>query len=302
MPPIVSIIIATYNRAAVLAFAIESVRRNTFTDWELLVVGDACTDDTRAVVERFQDPRISFINLPANCGEQSGPNNAGVARATGQYLAFLSHDDFWLPDHLATLVAEIERQGADLVFGLALQRRPDGLYSLPAASPSGHYEPQQGVAATLWLFRRELASEIGPWCSFRETYMVPSQEWLYRAWRAGKKMIMVPTVTALILPSGSRPNCYAETQSAEHQALFERLTADATYRRRLLNDALVQFAQERHQLTLWPPLRAVAKRLYYRLVLALGMHPLAISGALRFGRKGGRIHWLRQIRGLPAIK
>ena len=78
--PVVSVIIATYNRSRVLAHAIESVRYSTVSNWELIVVGDHCTDDTAAIVASFDDPRITFINLPQNVGEQSGANNEGVRR------------------------------------------------------------------------------------------------------------------------------------------------------------------------------------------------------------------------------
>ena len=66
--PHVSIVIATYNRSNVLRFAIESVRAQTVADFELIVIGDACTDDTAAVVNGFGDPRIRFENLPRNIG------------------------------------------------------------------------------------------------------------------------------------------------------------------------------------------------------------------------------------------
>ena len=90
---------------ACVAHAIASVRRSTITDWELIVVGDHCTDDTEAVVAGFADPRITWVNLPENAGEQSGPNNEGIRRARGRYLAFLNHDDLYFPDHLATSIA-----------------------------------------------------------------------------------------------------------------------------------------------------------------------------------------------------
>ena len=91
--------------------AIESVRNSRFADWELIVVGDACTDDTAACVAAFGDPRIRFVNLPERCGDQSGPNNHGVALSRGRYVAFLNHDDFYLPDHLATCVAALDAGG-----------------------------------------------------------------------------------------------------------------------------------------------------------------------------------------------
>jgi glycosyltransferase involved in cell wall biosynthesis len=81
--PTLSIIIATYNRSHLLRHAIQSVLRSTFQDWELLVIGDACTDDSEACVLAFNDARIRFHNLPHNVGEQSGPNNVGTSMARG---------------------------------------------------------------------------------------------------------------------------------------------------------------------------------------------------------------------------
>ena len=82
--PQVSIVVATYNLSGSLRWTIESALRQTMTDWEMLVVGDACTDDTADVVASFGDDRISFLNLHVNCGDQAGPNNVGVHRTHGQ--------------------------------------------------------------------------------------------------------------------------------------------------------------------------------------------------------------------------
>lgn len=68
-PPLVSVIMATYNRSNILPYAVRCVLSQTLTDWELLVVGDACTDDTEAVMGTFTDQRVRFINLPQNVGE-----------------------------------------------------------------------------------------------------------------------------------------------------------------------------------------------------------------------------------------
>src|SRR5690242_87460 len=102
--PLVSVIIATYNRSQPLGHAVQSVLDSTFTDWELIVIGDSCTDDTAQCMAAYTDARIRFVNLPDRCGDQSGPNNHGVAISRGRYLAFLNHDDYYLPDHLATCV------------------------------------------------------------------------------------------------------------------------------------------------------------------------------------------------------
>src|SRR3712207_3932020 len=106
--PRVSVITATYNWSNVLRHAIESARWQTFADFEMLVVGDGCTDDSGAVVASFGDPRLRWHNLEANHGHQSAPNNAGLAMARGEFIAYLGHDDVWFPTHLAALVSALD--------------------------------------------------------------------------------------------------------------------------------------------------------------------------------------------------
>ena len=90
---------ATYNRPAVLAFAIRSVLAQDFADWELIVVGDRCSEATGVLVGSFADRRIRYINLALNTGEQSGPNNVGIARARGR----TSHSSITTTAGLATI-------------------------------------------------------------------------------------------------------------------------------------------------------------------------------------------------------
>src|SRR4051794_8039196 len=124
--PRVTIVLATYNWSAVLPFSIASALEQSFGDFELIVVGDGCTDDSGEVVAAIGDPRVEWVNLPENGGHQSGPNNEGLRRARGDLIAYLGHDDLWLPHHLACLVAAIDA-GADMAFGVArmVPPRPD---------------------------------------------------------------------------------------------------------------------------------------------------------------------------------
>jgi glycosyltransferase involved in cell wall biosynthesis len=106
--PLVSVIIPTYNRAAFLAEAVDTVLAQTFTDYELLIVDDGSTDRTAAVVGGIADPRVNFISLP-HSGSPGRARNAGITRARGRYVAFLDSDDLWdsskLDDQLAALAA-----------------------------------------------------------------------------------------------------------------------------------------------------------------------------------------------------
>lgn len=91
MPPLVSVIIPTYNRSGLLAEAIESTLAQTWKDLEIIVVDDGSTDDTREVVARYGG-RVRYIFQP-NSGRPALARNVGIRRAAGEYIAFLDSDD-----------------------------------------------------------------------------------------------------------------------------------------------------------------------------------------------------------------
>jgi glycosyltransferase involved in cell wall biosynthesis len=160
--PTVSVVTATYNRAQCLRYSVASVLAQTVADLELIVVGDACTDETGEVLASFDDPRVRFVNLERNVGEQSGPNNAGVAMARGRLIAFCNHDDLWFPDHLERGIEHLEATAADLVTTLFARLRPDGDHELGWVMPEGSYVPYSLLPASSWLLRRELCEKVGP--------------------------------------------------------------------------------------------------------------------------------------------
>ncbi len=100
-----SIIIPTYNRATFLPKAIESVLSQTYTDWELIIVDDGSTDNTRDVVSKYEDNRIRYIYQQN--AERSAARNNGIAKATGDYVCFLDSDNQMFPNRLQLLVNTI---------------------------------------------------------------------------------------------------------------------------------------------------------------------------------------------------
>lgn len=287
--PLVTVVMATYNRSNVARLAVESVRRQSLTDWELLVVGDACTDDTSEVLSRLGDERVQFINLPQNCGEQSGPNNFGSERARGRYLAYLNHDDLWLPAHLETGVQRLESTGADLVYGLIDIVRQGRVNRLQGVTRSGRYESDVDVPCSAWIMRRGLWDAVGPWRSYRESWTVPSQDWLFRAHRLGKMLRTTGAMTVVAIQSGCRENCYAERAEAEHRAYWERIQREADFAARELTLICMQQQGERRR-SAWK-----------RLAMACGWHPLVVREVLRLHRRGRTIDRLRRTRGLPPL-
>lgn len=104
--PEVSVIIATYNRADLLPRAIQSVLDQTYQDFELIVVDDGSTDNTREVVESFEDGRIRYIWQENQ--ERAVARNTGIAASNGQYITFLDSDDCYLPGKLSLQVPVLD--------------------------------------------------------------------------------------------------------------------------------------------------------------------------------------------------
>jgi glycosyltransferase involved in cell wall biosynthesis len=114
----VAVIIPTYNRAAWLLEAIDSVRRQTFADWECLIVDDGSTDETRTVVEQLaaREPRLRYLPQPRFGRPARGRNN-GIRASDSRLLAFLDDDDSWHEEKLGLQVAAFEAHlDAGIVF------------------------------------------------------------------------------------------------------------------------------------------------------------------------------------------
>lgn len=303
--PRVSIITAAYNRSNVLRYAIASVLRSTVTDWELLVVGDACTDDTAEVVASFNDHRIRFFNLETNTGEQSGPNNAGFRYARGRYISYLSQDDLWLPDHLEKNIDAIQCSEADGVFSLGIVSVRDGKSVLQGVMPAGCYDPLygRGAAATQWLLKREMLEDLGGWRYFREIHLPPSQDLLFRAWKAGKRLVMVPCATAIIIPSGLRDNAYANLDFEENKRYFNRICTEHDFREKeLLTLAIgLEIGLILESFSIKRATDKLFRTLLKRAGLFIGIFPQEMYYRFRYLKKGGFIDKLRKRRGLPSI-
>src|SRR4051794_19288059 len=117
--PAVSVILPTYNRAKFLPQAFASIKSQTFTDWELIVVDDGSTDDTRSVVEEQTRGWAQPVRYhrQENRGAY-GARNAGLDLTRGESVAFFDSDDVWLPHHLADCAAALaDNPDVDWVYG-----------------------------------------------------------------------------------------------------------------------------------------------------------------------------------------
>lgn len=110
----VSVIMPTFNRAHTLRRAVDSVLRQTLSDWELIVVDDGSTDDTPALLEEYQDGRIRMIRHPENRGVTAAKNTAFDAMR-GEWFTVLDSDDELTPDALEVIMDCAGRTGADAI-------------------------------------------------------------------------------------------------------------------------------------------------------------------------------------------
>lgn len=121
--PRCSVILPTHNRATTLPRAVASVLTQTMADFELIIVDDASTDETRAWLDTLDDPRIRVARAERNQGPSSA-RNAGIAMATAPVIAFLDSDDAYLPERLAVPLAVFERE-PDVICTLCSAQRED---------------------------------------------------------------------------------------------------------------------------------------------------------------------------------
>lgn len=147
--PLISVCIATYNRADLLVErAIPSILRQSYDNFELIIVGDACTDHTADAVSRIRDSRLRFVNLPCrgNYPEAkelrwmvagSVPMNHALQLAQGHFITHLDDDDEHAPNRLERLLDRARRERAELVWHPFHYESQDGEWHLEPAEEFG---------------------------------------------------------------------------------------------------------------------------------------------------------------------
>lgn len=114
--PLVSVIIPTFNSEKYISDTIISVQKQTYQNWEMLLVDDGSTDETQTIITTFlTDKRIQFYPLEKNSGTGVA-RNFGVSKAAGKYISFLDADDLWKPKKLEKQINFMQKQNLPFTF------------------------------------------------------------------------------------------------------------------------------------------------------------------------------------------
>jgi GT2 family glycosyltransferase len=290
--PRVSVIIATYNWSSVLPYSIGSVLRQTTQDFEILVVGDGCTDDSEAVVAAIGDPRIRWFNLPENTGHQSRPNNEGLRQARGEFVAYLGHDDLWLPHHLEVHVASLDACSAAMTYSLLVAIPPDEGEPVPVRP-----RPEDGAWSppSCTVHRRSVTDALGGWRDYREIVVPPEIDLWRRARAAGFEFTFVPRLTAIKFPASKRRGVYRTRPSHEQDAWSSRIASEPDLEATLLAEIVAGWGIVGRLND-----RELVRQLIPELIVRAGQRlrrPSQLLASL-WPRKGAVINSVRRFKGL----
>lgn len=207
--PLVSVYIPTYNRGKLLIErSVTSVLAQTYQNFELIIIGDCCTDDTEELVSKIKDPRVRFFNLskrgyryPPTAENHwlAGPvvpANKGLELVRGKWIARIDDDDTWTPDHIETLLKFAQSGNYEFVSASYITERHGKRIVVDVADE----KPRIGGTQT-WLYRsylRFFKYNINCW---RKSWnRVNDTDLQDRMYKAGVRMGFLDRVVAYVLP------------------------------------------------------------------------------------------------------
>lgn len=158
MKPFFSIIVPTYNRANTLRLPIDSIISQTYTNWELIIVDDGSTDNTKEIIDGYNDQRIRYVWQENQ--ERSVARNHGIRLAKGEWLCFQDSDDEYLPAHLQVLYDAIHQFPEYKVIRTGLFVYNDGTLVSKSGTESSKYDQFPFECFTTTTFYFTLLTEI----------------------------------------------------------------------------------------------------------------------------------------------
>lgn len=216
----ISVIITTHNRLDYLKKAIASVLKQTYREFECIIVDDGSTDGTKQYLQSLSDARIRYIKRTKAFGCDTLPKNRGVKISKGDYIAFLDDDNQYLPDHLQCLINEIKRDDTlDLVYGDRLIIDEEKRFSNQIGIHS-EFSPyllllRNYIDTSDVLIKRESLFEVGGWDERYTKYV----DWnlFLRMAKAGMKFKRVPKIITEYYIHNKQKSATVKTKGDDEQ-------------------------------------------------------------------------------------
>jgi glycosyltransferase involved in cell wall biosynthesis len=206
----VSIILPTYNCANYVGAAVESVLKQTYKNYELIIINDGSTDNTDEIVAQYISDNSSIHYIKQENKGHAGARNTGMTAATGTFIAFIDSDDIWLPEKLEEQVRACEK---DTEIGLVhcnvygfgenqnMQERNFWLTNEMIDEYSGYifnnlYSRKIIITTTTVLIRKQCVDDVGPFDENLTRYGSEDRElflrilWKYKAKYVNKPLAM----------------------------------------------------------------------------------------------------------------
>lgn len=226
--PLVSVILPTYNCANFLPASIGSILSQTYHSYEIIVIDDGSTDNTKEVLVPFIQ-RITYINLEQNKGLPAA-RNVGIRSAQGKYIAFIDADDLWMPEKLQTDIEYFGKyQDAGMVYSLHTNIDAEGCVldgALKKRLPAGNifnqlFSEQNFIIASSVIVRKEV---------FETTGLFDEQLFNCQDWDMWLRIAFYFKVAGINKPLVKyRHNPHSLSKNRDSVLKYQKLVIDKTY-------------------------------------------------------------------------
>jgi glycosyltransferase involved in cell wall biosynthesis len=252
----VSVVVPTRNRSDLLAVTLRSVLRQRDVDLEVIVVDEASTDGTAAMLAGLGDSRLRSIRHEAPQGVSTA-RNRGAAQARGEWVAFTDDDDLWAPDKLARQLQAAEATGRDWAYAGSVNitdgfRIVHGVPPLPpeeVAAAVPHYNAVPGGGSNV-VVRHETLRRVGPF-DVRLLNTEDWEMWIRLAKEGAPAWVRSPLVARRVHPSNSSLDVAEVVRGTRLIEQLHGTTADWGRLRRWLGESYLRTGQRRAALGQW---------------------------------------------------
>jgi glycosyltransferase involved in cell wall biosynthesis len=204
----------------------------TVQDFEILVVGDGCTDDSEKVVAEFGDARIRWHNLDRNYGSQWVANNYANEHAASDWIAYLGHDDIWYPTHLDAVLRAAENGNVEAVTSvMALYGPPgSGIRGIAGLFASGSYSQEDFVPPSAFAHAKSLYDNGVRWRDPASVTLPMDAVFLNETILSAKRCASTRELTCFKFNAAWRRDAYKIKSTEEQLRVLERIQSKVDFR------------------------------------------------------------------------